>query len=792
MKIFITSVMLMGIVTISEAAITVGIVSDGESPTLAEARTLLIREIRKASEGEFTVRFPESKQINAGFSVERARNSIEKLQKDSEVDMVLLVGSTTSQIALNRAVFEKPTFAPFVYSVSLSGLAKKTDRLSRRNLNYVTGESQLDEEIQVFQTIVPFRKIGVVLEESQYRLYAKAAEDAVLASQKHGIDLFFIRVKDHDGKAIDKIPADLDAVMVAPLNGLDNEMRKKWIQALNERKLPTYALGDGAMVYEGILASSVEKGDLSRRARRTALNILEVMRGAKAQEQPVDIERKSQLIINMQTARSIGVYPTFAVLSNAILLNKTEEKEPSLSFSTVAKEAIRANLNIISAKLGVAANKENIAEVRSTLFPKITGELGYSQLNSGNVYVENGFYPQKSVSGAIKLQQILFSEKALANLEIQKELHVAVEEQQRSLEIEVVKQAMTAFLNVLMAQTHYRIQQDNLALTQTNLELANGRVRAGTSDMSDVYYWESAIATVRQNVLQAEADVEKAKDGLNFILNRNIGERFITEPATLNDPGLYVKKQAISNLIANQRDFDTLTEFFVHEGIENIPRLHQLSAQMRAQKRQVLSDERGYWSPDIIFAADVSHVLDETRNGGAGIDMENETDWQAGIKLSLPLYEGGARRARSSRSQLKLQQLEVNYQDELRAIEQRIRSDLHMLKASYSSIALSEEAALAAKKSFEMVRENYAQGTRTMSDLLASQNASLIADKASANTVHRFMMDMVQLQQDIGAFELFSDNFESERLITRLKSYISNGSKENQMIKGNSNAENNF
>ena len=778
MKLSILAAVLVWTVTVSEVfagyTYTVGIISDGENPKLFEAQTLLIDEIQKASEGEFTVRFPESKRYNGNFSVERIRSSIEKFQKDPDIDFVLLIGSTASQIALTRPAFSKPTFAPFVYNVSLSGV-QKHNRFSMHNLNYVTTETQLNEEIRKFQKLVSFKKIGIVLEESQYRLFATAANKAVTEAKKQGIELIFIPVNERDKDITHKIPADLNALMLTSLSSVDTGVRKQWIKTINERKLPTYALGDGTMIYEGALASSAEKDDLSRRARMTALNMLAVMRGKKVEEQPVLIEQKRQLMINMQTAPAIGVYPKFSVLDNAILFNETAaEKEPKLSLTTIAKEAIRANLSIIGAKLGVAANKENIAEVRSVLFPQITGEAEYSQQNSDNVYVENGFYAEKSVSGRIKLQQILFSEKALANLEIQKELQVAIEEQQCSLEIEVVKQAMTAFLNVLIAQTHYRIQQDNLTLTQTNLELAKGRVQAGSSDMSDVYYWESAIATARQNVLNARADVEKGKDGLNLILNRKISERFITEPATLDTPVILNNKKVLSELITDQRSFDAMASFFISEGIDNIPQLHQLNAQMRAQKRQLLSDERSYWSPDIIFGADVSHIFDETRNPGAGINMKNETDWQAGVRLSLPLYEGGARKARSTRTQLKLQQLEINYMDQLRRTEQQIRSDLHMLKASYSSIDLSEEASLTAKKSFNMVRENYAKGTRTMSDLLSAQNTSLIADRESANTTYRFMMDLLQLQQDIGSFNLFVEDSEREKLIKRLETYIMN------------------
>lgn len=48
----------VGIEVFAQPVLTIGIVSDGENSKLSEARTALIREIRKASEGEYVLSFP--------------------------------------------------------------------------------------------------------------------------------------------------------------------------------------------------------------------------------------------------------------------------------------------------------------------------------------------------------------------------------------------------------------------------------------------------------------------------------------------------------------------------------------------------------------------------------------------------------------------------------------------------------------------------------------------------------------------------------------------------------------
>ena len=786
----IAVVLLLGYFSLlsAQSLIRIGTLTDGSDPEWKAQRDTFVSELAKVAEGEFILRFPKNKQLRGNFSVDATKQQIDALENDPDVDMVLLVGGISSQLALSKNSLRKPTFAPFIYNVTLSGLTQSGNFSSIKNLNYLTDESTLQDEIHTFKRIVPFRHLVILADESQYRLFSKTTEQAIRQSQQDGVELSFLTVAQSDDSLVSKIPPNTEAVMLAPLPRLSEKDKKILYAGLIERKLPTYALGESSRVKEGILLSQTLSSDTVKRARSTALNMLAVMRGDKAEKQPVVFAQKRSLYINMATARSIGIFPRYKVLENAVVINAEEEKEPKLTFDTVAKEAIHANLGIIAGQLGVESNLENVAEVRSVLFPHISGELSYSQLNRDNVYVENGFYAEKSTAGALKVQQILFSERALANLEIQKELHIAVEEQQRTLELEVIKQASTMFLNMLVAQTQYRIQTDNLTLTRNNLELAKGRVEAGTTDMSDVYYWESAIAAARQNVLYAKAEVDKAKDALNRILNRNVGDRFAVDSVSMDDPAIRKNLDTVLEMLTDENRYNAVEKFLVDEGLSRSGELRQLSAQLSAQKRQLLSEERAYYSPDVVVAAEASRVFDETRNKASGISLEDKTDWQAGVKLSLPLYEGGGRNARSSRARLNLQQTQIRYSDTKLAIEQRIRSDLHTIGASYPSIALAAQSAVAARKSFNIVRENYAQGTRSVSDLLTAQNNALVAEQSATTTRYRFLIDTLQLQRDISNFDFLLDDTTPTGLVSRMKAFALNpdaSKRENQNRQGN-------
>lgn len=766
--------------TYAAPSVRVATIIDADTAENRDTLLLFQDEITKLSKGEFDVSFPKSKQLTINWSGKQAKSALSSLEQDPKVDIIIAIGHLSSQVAIKQKIFKKPTFAPLVFDKSLSGLADTKNGSGIRNLNYIAGNSNIQNDIESFREVAPFQKAVFLLDSSQYEMFSQSIEKTIESSRKKGILLSFVASYSQNEDISAKIPKDAEAVLIAPLPKLDDVAKQKLIGELIKRKIPSFSFGADITAKDGLLASLDSSADMLRKARRTALNIIATLRGENADTQPVFVDKKRELTINMATAKAINIYPNFSILKNATLINETDEKLPQLTLEGVAAEAVKNNLGVIMGQLGVEADKENIASAKSVLFPHISAQLGHTRLNQDNIYVQNGMYAEKSTTGSIKVTQLLFSEKALANLEIQKQLQISTEKRQKSLELEVSKGATTAFLGLLLAQTNLKIQKNNLALTKTNLELAKKRLQSGASSSSDVYYWQSAIASSQQRLLYANSEVEKAKDRLSVILNRPMDKGFSLSPTTFDDKNIIEGKRLLLTTITNRREKDAMYSFFVDEAIDGSAELGKLKAEIAAQQRQLQSDKASYWMPEISLFGEKTHVFNETRKNTAGIDLNGKTDWQTGAVLTLPIYEGGATTAKSSRSRIKLMQAQTSYQNTKATIEQEVRNDLHAIEASYPSIELAIKAAEAADKNLVLVQENYAQGTRTLSDLLTAQNTSLSADQAAAESVYRFLIDLMQLQRDIGSADAFLGDAARSRVIDRLKRYISDNGRKGQ------------
>lgn len=751
MKKLIISLFLMSFFLLTlEASVNIAVLSDSKSQFKKETALKLKQELQDLTNGEFKISFPRSKQFYGDFSTVDLKKHLKDLQEDSKIDMIITIGLRASQIARKSKLQNKAVFAPFIFQT----ITPKKDESGIKNFNYLRVDISFKDELERFLEVTNFSNLSIMIDEDFYQSFPKAIKHIKTIANEKRINLNFIRQKNPNDNLIDKIPTNSDAIMIAALPQITKKAKEELINGLILKKLPSYSLTPEINVEEGILASSINQDKFKRRLRKLSLNIQAVLRGEKASKQDILFKEKHNLTINMQTARSIDVYPDFELLRDIKLLNEEQKNVKTLTLEQIAKEAVQNNLSIISGKLGVKANEQTIEEVKSVFYPQIIASLDYSQLNDDNIYVETGFYAQKTSEASISLQQILFSEKALANLEIQKELQVAKKAQQEALELEVIKQATTLYLKVLVSKTYTKIASDNLALTQRNLKLAKSRVSSGASDRSDLYYWESKISSTKQNLLDAKANVSKVKDLLKRILHRPLEENISIASISLEQLNQLIGNQRLIKEVANEKSYKQMANFFIKHALKNAPELKSVNASLSAQRRQLLSQERDYYTPSVILAGEVNHVFDEQRTIDS-FSLENDTNWQAVVKLSLPLYEGGAKNARKQRTQLQLQQLQSKYLDQIEGIKRNIWEDMHAIKASYPSIELSKQAAQSAQKSFELISANYAKGTRAMTDLLISQNAKLAADSASANAVYQFLIDFTKLQRDIASFDFF-------------------------------------
>ena len=744
----------------------VAVISDGPDRQLSFIEQQYRQELVALTEGEFAVSF---KSFRGNWNAASIQSAFDKAYADKSVDMLLVSGLAANQIGAARKQFAKPTFLPLVFDAELLGVKASGSGSGVSNLNYLVDRVEFSEQLASFQRVAPVKNIALLVDEVILAAVPVLAEKARQLAKERGITMSFVGHNGVDHNLLDKFPADVDGLMIAGLPRLPKAQMANLLEQINERQLPSFSLLGSDGVRQGMLVSDSPATDWQRIARRNALNMQAVMLGEATAEQPVLFQGKRELTINMATARKVGLSPRFDVMSEAVLLNQQQEiGGPRYDLTAVAQLAVARNLQLSAEAYGVAAGNTDVASARGNLLPQLS--LGAAATRRKvSPLVQAGQQAQRSSDGSLSFNQLVYSDDAWSNYHIQVHLQRNREAGFDQLRLDIIQAATVAYLNVLRAREQLRIQQDNLSLTRNNLSLARDRVEAGSSSAADQYRWESQLASDRSALLQAQASFKQARENLNRLLHRPITEPFQLAGAQINEPFVMTEKE-FNELIDNPRNLGFLTDFSVQRGVELSPQLRQLQAQLDAKQREITNRKRDFWLPDFSISSQYGRNINQSGVGaGPGESLD---DWSVSLNATLPLFEGGSRKSALSKSKLESQQLQTLIAASREQIEQQVRAQVHSTSASYSSIELSRQAAEAAGKNLDLVSDSYAKGVVSVIELLDAQNAALQAQGAAANAVYDFLINVMNLQREVGEFEFLLPSEQRGQLAEQLREYI--------------------
>ncbi len=761
--------------------VRVGVVVDGPWEQNEIVRQLTIGEVTTLTAGEFDVRFPERSYLVGDWSYGAARENVERLLADPEVDLVIAWGVLASQAVCCHVELPKPVVAPVILNSRLQGLPLAEGASGVANLSYVELENRIDEELEIFRRIVPFEKIHFLANGSFSRAIPELPGRTFELAARAGFDVELVPVGDSVDELLASIPADAEAVYVWPQFHLSLEERQRLIDGLNSRRLPSFSALAVGEVEAGMLATATSDDFFPRLVRRVALNVQRILLGEDAGRIPVMFEHRERVKINMATARAIGVSPGWSILREAELLHPEEPGREVMSLERAVNEAIAANLDLAVRRRALVAAEQELSIARSSYRPQVELSAEVARIDANRALASFGAQPERSASGSLGLSQLVFSDPALGAMRIERELQRSREEELEALRLDIALEAATTYLNLLRAGSLLRIQRSNLEVTRSNLELARIRRTIGAANPAEVFRWESQIATDRKSLVEAQANKRAAEIALNRLLHRDLQEQFVAAEVELDDPTLITGQERFEGYTETPARFRVLTDFMVQEGLSAAPELRRLDAVIRAQERVVATARRAYWAPTVALGASFDQTLSRA---GAGSDARgftignltipasDDSAWSVGLSASLPLFAGGARQAGLIQAEEELSRLNGELDAAAERIATRLRIGMEIARASFAGIELSEQAAEAARKSLALVSDSYARGAVSILDLLDAQNAALGAEQLYANAIYDFFVDLMEVQRAANRFDFFLTPGERNLWYERLEGYF--------------------
>jgi putative ABC transport system substrate-binding protein len=289
----------------------VGFVST--DPLNARAWNAFLEELRERGyiEGRnlvFELRFSDGKAERfAEFAAEMVRLSVD----------IIIVTTTPAAIAAKNATQTIPILIPTALDPVGAGLVES---LARPGGN-ITGMSSLHPELsgkrlELLKEVVPGTSRVTVLWNPANPANAPVWKETQAAALALGLQLQSQEVRvpqDFEGAAARIIQGRPDALLVLA-DSLINMRRQQIAEFATQKRLPSVFASTQGVIAGGLMSYGPSLLD---RWRRAATYVDKILKGAKPADLPVQQPTKFELVINLKTAKQIGVTIPPNVLARA-------------------------------------------------------------------------------------------------------------------------------------------------------------------------------------------------------------------------------------------------------------------------------------------------------------------------------------------------------------------------------------------------------------------------------------------------------------------------------------------
>jgi outer membrane protein len=730
---------------------TIGIVADGPGFD----RDDLIEEVTALSGADFEVRFPDGKIRDGGWTLTGVERALDDLVADPEVDLVVALGILASHVATGRPGFPKPVVATYLFASSVRDPLDGRPS-GRRNLTWLAFPDTMDADLRALHELAPFRRVAVVVHGPF--LYAIDGLPPLPSAEELGFEAAVVPVDGHPLSALSVLPEGTDAVYLTPLPAVPDQAIAELAQALIERKLPSFSMRGGSEVELGLLGSLADGNQTMRLTRRTAIAIQEILLGEDPAALPVVVDAPVQrLTVNLGTAEAIGLSLPPERLTTATTVGGPGTGTGRLGLREAVAEALSANPNLRATILGLDARDTDRARANSAWLPRVGTRAEVVVLDQPRVDASLGTQARRTGTLSVTVEQLLFSDAALAAVGAERDLAIAREAERDAAEIDLAWQVSLAWTGLQRAAALLEVHRNDHESVVHHFDVARSRRAVGQATAAEVARWEVELAQAQRGVVGARAGLRAAQLGLNLLLGRASRDAPPPMPIAAADLPTGFDEADLDVLLSSDRGVsDLVGARLIDTAIASAPDVRRLDAAISAQER-VLGVARRSWAvPTVAATASAGRVnRDEPARlvlpgmPPRSFPAQPDRIWAVGVRADLPVFAGGARDADRREAVATLASLEHRRTFAEQAVEQQVLTAWSDAAASYAGLGLARDAADAAQRTVDWATRSYAEGLATQIQLLEARNAALNARLAWTDAAYLLLIDLLDLQQAV-------------------------------------------
>ena len=382
--------------------------------------------------------------------------------------------------------------------------------------------------------------------------------------------------------------------------------------------------------------------------------------------------------------------------------------EEILTWQSCIKEAAKNHPDLIASEESIKQSEAVKQQTASGLFPQITSNLSAQTTQSSGQRTDAYGY---GISGS----QLLFDgNKTINNVKSASENIVAAKQGFRFTSTSVRFRLRSAFIDLLEAQEMLRITKEIYDIRRGNLELIVLRYESGLEHKGALLTAEADLADAQYGIAQTKRAVQVAQRELV----KEMGRKQLT-------------------LLYAQGDFQVKDNPLAEPDFELLAKSNPSLQKIIAQK---LSAEFSLKSAYANFFPEITGNAGASRTGNHWSPPDKQ--WDLGVSLSLPLFEGGLRTAQVSEAKSLVRQLEANQRSILDSTILTLQQNWAILQDAIENVLVQNKALVAAQERSKIAQAQYSIGfvsfdnwtiiednlVKAKRDFLSAQAAALLAE----------------------------------------------------------------
>ena len=292
-----------------------------------------------------------------------------------------------------------------------------------------------------------------------------------------------------------------------------------------------------------------------------------------------------------------------------------------------------------------------------------------------------------------------------------------------------------AYFNALTATTNLEAALAEEKAVKRQLDQADQRFEVGLSAITDVHEARARSDAARAAAILSQNQVDDAYEALAELTGRPVG--------TL---------APLAEEIALVRPVPDQPESWVDTAKEQSPALAVRRFELEVAKQNVETAKAGHL-PRLDFSYDFTDSRSTGSRSTSTFDFPADSDFRdrgPNLVLTVPIFEGFATQSRVRQESHNRDAATDSYEQEERAVVRSTRTLFRAVVAGISEVEARRQAQVSANAALEATQAGFEVGTRTIVDVLISQQVLFQAQRDYARARHDYLVNTLRLKQTAG------------------------------------------